>query len=152
MKKTEWMREDLSNELSAEHLEQKSAAGWKPVAIEWKREIEVMPDPALSGASGVAEEIPYGMQIATDCRHLEENGSEMQVLRLLAEMIVQDLSFPQMADTLNQRGFRTRDGRLWNPLAVFKLTPRLVEVAPKIWSGAEWENRKKEMRRVAWNS
>jgi hypothetical protein len=150
VKKTEWMREDLASSLTPEHLQQKEAAGWKPVAIEWKREIDVMPEPGHPGGS--AEEIPFGMQIASDCRHLEENTSEMQVLKLLAEMIVQDLSFPQMAETLNQRGFRTRDGRLWSPLAVFKLTPRLVDVAPRIWSGSEWETRKKEMRRVAWNS
>jgi hypothetical protein len=152
VKKTEWMREDIAAELSSEHLQQKAAAGWKPVAIEWKREIEVMPDPAHAGTGGGPEEIPYGMQIASDCRHLEDNSGEMQVLKLLAEMIVQDMSFPQMAETLNQRAFRTRDGRTWNPLAVFKLTPRLIEVAPRILSGSEWETRKKQMSKVAWNS
>jgi hypothetical protein len=151
MKKTEWMRDEMSASPSAEYIQQKEAAGWRPVAIEWKREIEVMPDPAQAGVGG-AEEIPYGMQIASDCRHLEDHPTEMQVLKLLAELIVQDLSFPQMAETLNQRGFRTRDGRAWSPLGVFKLTPRLVEVTPRILSGTEWETRKKQISRVAWNS
>jgi hypothetical protein len=152
MKKTEWMRDEMSTNPTAEYMQQKEAAGWRPVAIEWRREIEVMPDPAQPGGGSDAEEIPYGMQIAADCRHLEDNPGEMQVLKLLAELIVQDVSFPQMAETLNQRGFRTRDGRNWSPLAVFKLTPRLVEVTPRILSGAEWETRKKQISRVAWNS
>ena len=152
MKKTEWMRDEMSTNPTAEYLEQKEAAGWRPVAIEWKREIEVMPDPANAGAGGGSEEIPYGVQIASDSRHLEDNPGEMQVLKLLAELIVQDLSFPQMADTLNQRGMRTRDGRSWTPLGVFKLTPRLIEVTPRILSGVEWETRKKQISKVAWNS
>jgi hypothetical protein len=76
----------------------------------------------------------------------------MEVLNLLAEMIVQDHSYKHMADLLNQRSLRTRDGKPWTSLAVFKLTPRLIEVAPRILSGAEWENRKKQLARVAWNS
>jgi hypothetical protein len=142
----------MSTQPSAEYLQLKEAAGWRPVAIEWKREIEVMPDPAQGGAPGPTEEIPYGMQIASDCRHLEDNPGEMQVLKLLAELVVQDVSFPMMADTLNQRGFRTRDGRTWTPLAVFKLTPRLIDVTPRILTGTEWETRKKQISRVAWNS
>ena len=152
MKKTEWMRDEMSTNPTAEYLQQKEAAGWRPVAMEWKREIEVMPDPAQAGAAGADHEIPYGLQIASDCHHLEDNPGEMQVLKLLAELIVQDLSFPQMANTLNQRGMRTRDGRTWSPLAVFKLTPRLIDVTPRILSGTEWETRKKQISRVAWNS
>ena len=67
-------------------------------------------------------------------------------------MIVLDLSYPRMADAMNRREFRTREGKPWTPLAVFKLTPRLIEVAPRILSGAEWETRKKQLSRVAWNS
>ena len=70
----------------------------------------------------------------------------------LAEMVVQDLSYTRMADSLNQGGFHTRSGQPWTPLAVFKLTPRLIEVAPQILSGAEWEDRKRQLTRVAWNS
>ena len=98
------------------------------------------------------EEIPYGTRIATDCLHLEDNPSEVQVLNHLAAMIVQDLSYNHMAEALNQRGFHTREGKPWTALAVFKLTPRLIEVAPRILSGAEWETRKKQLSRVTWNS
>ena len=84
--------------------------------------------------------------------HLEENDAEMEVLKVLAELVVQDLSFPEMAAALNQRGFRTRGGQLWSALGVFKLTPRLIDVAPRILAGPEWETRKKQISRVAWNS
>jgi hypothetical protein len=76
----------------------------------------------------------------------------MQTLRFLAEMIVQDISFTSMAEALNVREYRTRDGRSWNAAGVFKMIPRLIEVAPRILSGAEWESRKKQLTRVTWNS
>jgi hypothetical protein len=76
----------------------------------------------------------------------------MQTLKFLAEMIVQDVSFTSMADALNVREYRTRDGHPWTAASVFKLTPRLIEVAPRLLSGAEWESRKKQLSRVAWNS
>jgi hypothetical protein len=103
-------------------------------------------------AAQSAEEIPYGMRIAADCHHLEENPSEMQILKFLAELIVQDASFNAMADALNMRGFRTRDARAWTAAGVFKLTPRLIEIAPRILSGQEWETRRKQLSRVTWNS
>jgi hypothetical protein len=121
------------------------------VAVEWEREVQAEPATTSEGlASG--EEIPYGTRIASDCLHLEDNPTEMQVLNHLAEMIVQDHSYNRMAESLNQRALRTREGKPWTALAVFKLTPRLIEVAPRILSGAEWENRKRQLSRVAWNS
>ncbi len=86
------------------------------------------------------------------CHHLEDDPLEMQTLKFLAEMIVQDISFKSMAEALNIREYRTRDGRPWNAASVFRLTPRLIDVAPRILSGTEWETRKKQLTRVAWNS
>jgi len=77
---------------------------------------------------------------------------EMQTLKFLAEMIVQDISFTSMADALNVREYRTRDGRTWTAAGVFKLIPRLIDVAPRLLSGSEWESRKKQLTRVTWNS
>jgi hypothetical protein len=151
MKKMEWVREALSTWPSQDSLKQREAAGWRIVAVEWEREVQA--EPAAAAADLIpGEEIPYGTRIATDCLHLEENPTEMQVLNQLAEMVVQDHSYQRMADSLNERSFRTRDGKPWTALAVFKLTPRLIEVAPRILSGAEWENRKRQLSRVAWNS
>jgi recombinase len=150
MKKIEWIREALSAWPNPEYLNQREAAGWRIVAVEWEREVQAEAAAAAELAQG--EEIPYGTRIANDCLHLEENPTEMQVLNHLAEMVVQDLSYKRMADSLNERAFHTRDGKPWTALAVFKLTPRLIEVAPRILSGAEWENRKRQLSRVAWNS
>ena len=157
MKKVESMRETLSSLLTPEYLKQREEAGWRPVAVEWQREVtlfEAKPEEAGSaGPEAVgAEEIPFGLRVASDCHHLEENDAEMEVLKVLAELIVQDLSFPEMAAALNQRGFRTRGGQQWSALGVFKLTPRLIDVAPRILAGPEWETRKKAISRVAWNS
>jgi len=158
MKNTERFREELAALPSPESLKQREAAGWRPVAIEWEREVTVMPphDPATHNEpfplGKLPEEIPYGLRITTDCLHLEENPAETQVLKFLAELIVQDASFTAMADALNQRGFRTRDAISWTPVAVFKLVPRLIEAAPRILTGAEWVSRKQQLSRVAWNS
>jgi len=160
MKNTERFREEISTLPAPESLKQREAAGWHPVVIEWEREVTVMPTseaggydaPSSSPLGRVAEEIPYGLRITTDCLHLEENPAETQVLKALAELIVQDASFAAMADGLNQRGFRTRDGSHWSSVGVFKLIPRLIEAAPRILSGAEWASRKQQLMRVAWNS
>jgi hypothetical protein len=151
MKKVEWTRDTLSNWPGSDYVQQKESAGWRLSAIEWQREAETTVASHLSD-SRLGEEIPYGTRISTDCLHLEENPSEIEVLNRLAEMIVQDLSYNRMADSLNQGGFHTRSGQPWTPLAVFKLTPRLIEVAPRILSGAEWDTRKRQLTRVAWNS
>ena len=152
MKKIEWIREGLSAWPSSEYLQQRERAGWRIVAVEWEREVQIEAQGSQAGGAVPDEEIPYGTRIAGDCTHLEENPNEMQVLNHLAEMIVQDLSYNRMAESLNERALRTREGKPWTALAVFKLTPRLIEVAPRILSGAEWENRKRQLSRVAWNS
>jgi len=152
MKKTEWTREALTTWPSYEYVKHKEGAGWRLAAVEWQRETDASPLSEPPEGSHFGEEIPFGTRISGDCLHLEENPSEMEILNCLAEMIVQDLSYQRMADALNHREFRTRDGKSWSPLAVFKLTPRLIEVAPRILSGVEWETRKKQLARVAWNS
>src|SRR5713226_863753 len=101
MKKIEWVREALSAWPSAEYLNQREAAGWRLVAVEWEREVQVEP-PAPSTELVPGEEIPYGTRIARDCLHLEENPTEMQVLNHLAEMVVQDQSYKHMAELLNR--------------------------------------------------
>jgi hypothetical protein len=152
MKKIDRMREKVSILPTSSYLSKMHDAGWSLVALEWEREVESAAEPEKPELPAASEEIPFGLRIASDCRHLEDDPLEMQTLRFLAEMIVQDMSFTGMADALNAREYRTRDGAPWTAAAVFKLTPRLIEVAPRILSGAEWESRKKQLSRVAWNS
>ena len=154
MRRIESMRESLPNP-TFEHLQERQRAGWRLTALEWQREveeIETQPE-ALSPKRQIdASEIPFGTRIADDGLHLEENPLEMEVLNSLAEMIVQDISYTQMAERLNERALGTREGKPWNAVAVFKLTPRLIEIAPRILSGSAWDARKKQLSRVAWNS
>ncbi len=150
MAKIERIREALSRSLDLDYLQQRIQAGWRLVAIEWEREAQG--DAAEPETPRRLEELPYGMRVAEDCVHLEENPAEMEVLNLMMELIVQDISLPRLADELNQRGFRTRQGGLWNAVSIFNTLTRLVEVTPRIMSSDEWRARRKRLAAVQWNS
>lgn len=152
MKKIDRIREKVSILPTSLYLSKMHDAGWSLVALEWEREVEVSGEPPEPSAEHSSEEVPFGLRIASDCRHLEDDPLEMQTLKFLAEMIVQDVSFRSMADALNAREYRTRDGRPWNAASVFILTNRVIEIAPRVLFGAEWESRKQQLTRVAWNS
>lgn len=159
MKKIDRIREKVSVLPTSLYLSKMHDAGWSLVALEWEREVEVsgeeMTLPGQSAdvsAEHGSEQVPFGLRISADCQHLEDDPLEMRTLRFLAEMIVQDVSFRSMADALNAREYRTRDGRPWNAASVFMLTSRVLEVSPRILIGAEWESRKKQLTRTAWNS
>jgi hypothetical protein len=139
MARSERVREVLSSPLTPEYLKYKADGGWKPVAVEWEREA-----PAAEGAV----EVPFGLQVAADCKHLEENPAELEVLTLTMELIVQDRPISYVADELNQRGFRTRKGAKWGPVEVFALLPRLVEVGPQIFTSRDWAARRRRLSEV----
>lgn len=158
MAKTERFREIVKGPLDSDHLREKAAAGWKLVGIacHWEREIEepAAPD-SDAGQKGIRAdiaEVPFGFRVASDCVHLEENPEEMQVLKFLMELIVQDVSLPRMAEELNRRTFRTRDGLEWTAVAVFKVFPRLVEAGARVFPSEDWAARRKQFSRVSWNS
>jgi len=152
MKKHERIREKVTILPTSMYLSKMHDAGWTLVALEWEREIEISGPPETPAEALPCEEIPFGLRIAADCHHLEDDPLEMQTLRFLAELIVQDVSFRSMADALNARDYRTRGGALWTAASVFRLIPRLIEVTPRILSGGEWESRKKQLSKVTWNS
>jgi len=102
--------------------------GWRLVAVEWERQLEGQGEQV----SLLREEIPYGLRVAGDCLHLEENPFERQVLQLMLDLIVTDQSLSQVAEELNRQGFRTRPGLKWTQVAVFNMLPRLVDAAPQI--------------------
>lgn len=135
----EWVRE-VPNPM---HLRQREEAGWKLVAIEWQRELEEE-RPQLRE---ILEEVSYGLRVANDCLHLEEDPSEMRILMLMTDLIVQDNPLSQVASALNERGLRTRQGRPWSAVSVFNMLPRLIEAGPKIFSTEEWEARRSRLMR-----
>src|SRR6516225_9417808 len=106
MKKIGNTRERVSIVAPAHSLSEMHSASGSLVALEREREVEVSggaPEPKVESGS---EEIPFGSRVAADCRHLEDDPLEMQTLRFLTEMIVQDVSFKSMADALNIREYR----------------------------------------------
>jgi hypothetical protein len=135
MKKTERVRQVISGSLGEEDLKQQAEKGWKLVAVEWEREVEVEED-ALRG------DVPYGLQIAAQTQRLEENPAEREILVQLLELLVQEGSYARIADEINRRGFRTREGARWTAVSIFEMLPRLIEVGPHVFRSAEWQKRR----------
>ncbi len=144
MPKMERIREVVTGQLSVEYLRERASAGWELVAVEWQRPAEGDEQEA-SASSG---EVPFGSRVSNDCAHLEENPREMEALTLILELIVQDRSLAHMAETLNQRGFRTREGTEWTVVSVYNMLPRLIEVSPRILDTKAWTERRKQISTV----
>jgi hypothetical protein len=144
MTRIERIRELVTGSVDVEYMKKKTEAGWKLVALEWRREIEG--DERQEHV--MVEEIPYGLRVAADCSRLEEDPEERAVLIQMMELIVQDYSVSQVATELNKKGLRTRSGTYWTPVSVFNMLPRLIEVGPRIFSSDEWEARRERLLRM----
>jgi len=132
---TKRVREVVWEPPSPHYLMEKARKGWTLVALEWEREME----PEEARSIGLSRDVPYGLRVAADSLTLEENPEELEMLTAMLDLIVKDdVPFSRVADELNQRGFRTRKGSKWTQSAVFEMLPRLVEVAPAIFSTEEW--------------
>jgi hypothetical protein len=136
----ERMRELLSGPLDPEQVRQRTAAGWQLVALEWERRT-----PGEGPEAETGEDVPYGLRVAPDCRVLEEEPVEKQALVLMMDLLIMDNPFSKVASELNDRGFRTRRGTLWSAVSVFKMLPRLIDVAPQVFSSKQWEERRQHL-------
>lgn len=141
MAKVERVRELMTTPPGAEYWRAKTNGGWRLVSIEWERDV---PEPP-PGKDLPAAEVPFGYRVANDCKHLEENPEELQILMVMMEVIVQDRPLRDAAAELNKRGFRTREGLKWSPPSVFELLPRLIEIGPRIFTDEEWVERRKHL-------
>lgn len=129
--------------------------GWRMVAIEWERPVSQSAGshPSKSSQGGapipIRErgpiEVPFGLRVAEDCKHLEEDPLEMEVLTSGMELIVSECPFTRIADELNRKGFRTRHGEEWTPVTIFNMLPRLIEVGPRIFPTEDWAERRKRI-------
>lgn len=135
MKKTERVRQTVSAVPSEADFKQQAEKGWKLVAVEWEREVEA-PDAQLPG------DVPFGLRIASETQGLEEDPMEREVLVQLMDLLVQEGSYARVANEINRRGYRTRQGTPWSPVSVFEMLPRLIEVGPYLFRSAEWEKRR----------
>lgn len=140
----ERVRDVVPATMSADIIRQRTAAGWQMVSIDWRREL---PDSEAPSEGAFNEDIPYGLRISDDCKRLEVDLHENQVLLLMMDLLVQDFSYSSIVSDLNEKGFRTRDGRPWSRVAVFNMMPRLIEVGPRIFSSEEWEKRRGKITR-----
>ncbi|MGE5723829.1 MAG: hypothetical protein ACM34G_01550 [Acidobacteriota bacterium] len=115
-------------------MENLRSQGWTLVAVEWQREVseEERAEPAA--------EVPFGLQVAGGALH--EDSAETTTLVDMLELIIDEGPYWRVAEELNRRGRRTRRGTKWSPVSVFEMLPRLIEVAPRIFSSAEWQRRK----------
>ena len=141
----ERMRDVISQPFSPEIIQQRTAAGWQMVSIEWRREL---PDSEAPPDNAFAEEIPFGLRISEDCKRLEVYPAENQVLLLMMDLLAQDFSYSAIVSDLNEKGFRQRNGHPWNRVALFNMMPRLIEVGPRLFSSDEWEQRRLRMMRA----
>ena len=138
----EHLREPVSAPPTPDEIRERAGEGWILTAVEWEREADVM-----SGDAGcLKEEIPFGLRVAEDCVHLEENPVEKEALALILEMIVADQPLSEVAAGLNREGYRTRLETEWTQIAVFNMLPRLIEIAPQIFSSEQWRLRRSEIK------
>jgi hypothetical protein len=141
MPRHERVRDFMTAPPSGEYFREKANEGWRLVAVEWERGPAAKREPM--------EDVPFGTRVASDCKRLEDDPDELQVLLLMMETIAQDGPLSQAAGNINERGYRTRDGEKWTPLALFYLLPRLIEVGPRLCTSEEWVERRKHLFNVA---
>ena len=133
---TKRVREVVWEPPSPHYLMEKARKGWNLVALEWEREM----DPEEARAIGLDSDVPYGLRVATNSLTLEEDPDERAILVEMLGLIVRDdVRFSMIAESLNEKGLRTRGAKAWTSSAVFEMLPRLVEVAPTILSSEQWE-------------
>jgi Recombinase len=135
----ERIRDVISGPLSPAIMQERIAAGWQLVSMEWRREL---PGNETPSEGAFNEDIPYGLRISADCTRLEVDLLENQVLIQMMDLMVQDFPFSSIASDLNEKGFRTRAGKMWSQVSVFNMLPRLIEVGPRLFSTDEWEARR----------
>lgn len=143
MPKYEYIRETPADAPDLVYWQRHLRDGWKLSAIEWKREVEGGPD-----RPDQPIDIPYGLRISSDCLRLEEDPIERDVLLAILESIVQDHRLSQVAETLNNRGYRTRGQGKWTPGIVFDLLPRLVEAGPGLLTSEDWVERRRQLMTI----
>jgi hypothetical protein len=135
MKKTERVRQVLTGPLQEADLKQNTEKGWKAVAIEWEREVETSVE-ALPG------DVPFGLKLSADTCQLVDDPDEREILFQMMQLMVEEGSYARIAEEINRRGFRTRDGFRWTAVSVFEMLPRLIEVGPQVFRSEEWEKRR----------
>jgi hypothetical protein len=145
MHRTERIRQSASGQLSWDEIQKLQNQGWRLIALEWERDVPA--GEIKAGEERDQEDPPFGLRIAPDCSTLIEDRSENEALLAMMELIIQDGPYSSVAEELNRRGYRTREGSKWTPVSVFEMLPRLIDAGPRILSSENWYRRKQEYNR-----
>ena len=140
----ERIRDVVASPFSGQIIQQRTSAGWQMVSIEWRREL---PDSETPSDGAFSEDVPYGLRIAADGQRLEVHPRENQALMLMMDLLGQDFTYSSIVSDLNEKGFRTRDGKPWTRVAVFNMMPRLIEVGPRLFASEEWKAQQVKLAR-----
>ena len=143
MAQFERIRDLVTGPLNPDHIKQRQEAGWTLAALEWTREVS----DSKPAVGPLTEDVPYGMRVADDCLHLEEDPQEMGTLMLMMELLINEKRVADVALELNENGYTARNSVVWTPVMIFNMFPRLIEMGPRIFSTDEWEERKKKLLR-----
>ena len=136
MPKMQHMRQPVSGPFNQQDLQTLRDQGWTLVALEWEREVT-----EEEAGEQAAAEVPFGLQVARGA--LQEDPTEATTLVDMLELVIDEGPYWRIAEELNRRGHRTRRGTKWSPVSVFEMLPRLIEVAPRIFSSADWQRRRR---------
>jgi hypothetical protein len=151
MSNSERVRESCNGSLDPRYVRERQDAGWRLVGVEWERQAPEQQTAGPEPPTPVTEiplDVPVGSRVIPTGSRLEEDPEEMQFLFAVMELIIQDISITKVAEELNRRGFHTRAGNPWGPVAIFNLLPRLVELTPRIFRSEEWVERRKHLTPV----
>ena len=142
MARTERIRQSASGQLTWEEIQRLQNEGWRVMAVEWERDLPE--SEKMSSQSGDREEPPFGLRVASDSPTLVEDPGEKDALLAMMELIIQDGPYSSVAEEMNRRGYRTREGAKWTPVSVFEMLPRLIDAGPRILSSENWQRRRQE--------
>ncbi len=138
------VREPLDNADVNDLLARRTEDGWQLVALEWQRAKD-----ASTKTPGTLQshEVPYGLQVAHDFLHLEENPLEVEAMVIVLDAMIDHCSLSAIAEALNNRGLRARQGDRFTQQHIFDLMPRIVEAAPDIFGTDNWRQLRRERKR-----
>ncbi len=142
MQRIERIRQSASGQLTWDEIQRLQNKGWRLIALEWER--SVPEGEARATEEQDRENPPFGLRVAPDCSTLVEDRTENEALVAMMELIIQDGPYSSVAEELNRRGYRTRDGVKWTPVSVFEMLPRLIDAGPRILGSENWHRRKHE--------
>ena len=146
MHRTERIRQTASGQLTWDEVQKRQKEGWRLIALEWEREVPESEKTVTEGRDH--EDPPFGLRVANDCSTLEEDRGENEALIAMMELIIQDGPYSSIAEELNRRGYRTREGLKGSPISVFEMLPRLIDAGPRILSSENWQRRKQDHHRM----